>query len=108
VIVREGGAQHRYKQTRARKLKGYSAGRRAYDRRRRATPLDALGRQFKVIVQNDPCALCGKPAPVDADHIDPLKHGGENRWENLGGVCHACNASKGNRKLLMVLHEQKR
>lgn len=89
--------------TKLRTVRGYSAGRQAYDRRRRRSPLDRLGRQFKEIVQCDPCALCGRGGPVDADHIVPLEQGGLNRWDNLGGVCHACNASKGNRKLLLVM-----
>lgn len=86
-------------ETRAYRARGYSAGRKAYDRRRRRVPLDAEGRMFKALVQRDPCAFCGKRPPVDADHVVPLSDHGENAWTNLGGVCVSCNRSKGNRPL---------
>lgn len=82
--------------------RGYSAGRTAYDARRRRHPLDAHGQLFKDVVQRDPCAYCGAPPGPDmaADHIVSLRDGGDNVWENLTAACRPCNASKRDRKLL--------
>lgn len=102
VLVRTVGGQRRVR-TQRKILRGYAASRRAYDARRRRTPLDHLGKSFKRIVQADPCAFCGRRPPVDADHIVALAEGGENTWENLAGVCHGCNASKKNRSVLSVM-----
>lgn len=88
--------------------KGYAASRQSYDRRRRRDPLDALGKLYKQIVQADPCAGCGRVgADTAADHITPLELGGVNAWENLAGLCRACNASKKNKPLLLWLAERR-
>lgn len=107
AVVRSVGGKQRKSAVRKRVTKGYSKGRVAYDRRRRKKPLDPLSRQFKDVVQRDPCSICGRPYNGselhDADHIVSLKSGGENSWTNLGGVCHPCNASKGEKPLLEAL-----
>ena len=87
--------------------RGYSAGRQAYDRRRRRQPLDAEGRLWRALVQRDPCSYCLAPPLSDADHIVPLSsaEGGVNLnvWDNLGGVCPRCNRSKGNKPMLIFM-----
>ncbi len=101
TLVRSAGVSRRI-QTKRKFNRGYAKSRMDYDRRRRSAPLDGLGRTFKAIVQCDPCAFCSAPA-TDADHVDPLELGGANVWENLGGVCHSCNASKRNDPLLLAM-----
>lgn len=85
-------------------VRGYSAGRKAYDARRRRKPLQPVDRIFRDIVVLDPCCVPGCTAQgVDADHIVPLEDGGQNRWDDLSGICHRHNASKSNDKLLLFL-----
>jgi 5-methylcytosine-specific restriction endonuclease McrA len=102
VVRRSGTLQHRTA-TKRRSERVLSAGRRAYDARRRRSELRLEDRFFKEVVQQDVCSLCGRSGPCDADHIVPLKAGGENAWTNFGGVCHPCNASKGEKPLLIAL-----
>jgi 5-methylcytosine-specific restriction endonuclease McrA len=100
MLVRAAGVTRRVA-TKRRRTRGYAESRRAYDSRRRGAPLNHLGRQFKAIVQCDPCPFCdGSHAQIAADHIVPLDAGGENAWTNLAGVCRRCNASKKNEPLL--------
>jgi 5-methylcytosine-specific restriction endonuclease McrA len=108
VIVSEGGIVSTSPLVnRHRQLRGYASSRQAYDRRRRSTPLDALGVIFRDVVRRDPCSGCGARPPAHetnaADHIDPLEHGGLNVWENLTSLCRRCNASKKNTRLLAWL-----
>jgi 5-methylcytosine-specific restriction endonuclease McrA len=87
--------------------RGYAASRRAYDRRRRSAPLDDDGRQYKRLVQRDPCSYCrsGDCGQVAADHIVALGKGGMNRWDNLTAAGRACNAAKKDKDLLLFLLE---
>jgi 5-methylcytosine-specific restriction endonuclease McrA len=96
---RDGGGSRRVSTSR-RVVKGYSAGRQAYDARRRAQRLSPLGEMWRELVQADACAYCGEPG-VDADHIEPLSAGGLNEWENLTGSCRECNRSKRDKPLLL-------
>lgn len=94
--------------TRHRVTKGYARSRQAYDRRRRRHPLDAIGKQYKEILQSDPCSNCGHvPQPGGelnaADHVVPLAAGGDNVWDNLTSLCRPCNASKKGEGLLLWL-----
>lgn len=48
------------------------------------------------------CQYCGAKAPdvlLEADHIQPVKEGGDNSIMNLVTSCEGCNAGKGARKL---------
>lgn len=103
--VRVGNVS-RIERTGLRKTKGYAKSRQDYDRRRRSSPLDQLGRVWRDLVRNDPCAYCPAPAtrPSEdrhADHIVGLELGGRNEWENLTGACGSCNKSKRNQPLLL-------
>lgn len=104
MIVRSGAVQRRRADSR-RILRGYSAGRRAYDaRRRQGRQLDVVDREFKAIVRGDPCNFCGaRGADTAHEHIEPLSDGGVNIWTNMGSACRACNTSKGARSLLEFL-----
>ena len=91
--------------TRARRLKGYSANRRAYDARRRAvvhTPADEV---FKAVLQVDPCCICGsrEGRVRDVDHIVPLNAGGADGWENMTAACLRCNRGRKDTSLLHYL-----
>jgi len=49
---------------------------------------------------NERCEYCRKPEgvslyPHHADHILPLKHGGDDALDNLAWACFRCNVSKG-------------
>jgi 5-methylcytosine-specific restriction endonuclease McrA len=57
-------------------------------------------KDYREIVIRDPCSYCGLPASVP-DHIVPLIESMDDRWENLTGVCWACNSSKGRKPLLL-------
>jgi 5-methylcytosine-specific restriction endonuclease McrA len=107
VEVRIGGRQTRRTIAGSERInqRGYSAGRRAYDRRRRRFPLDGDGKAYKQIVQADPCAYCGTPPAEDmaADHIVGMNDDGENVWDNLTAACRPCNASKRDQPLLLWL-----
>jgi 5-methylcytosine-specific restriction endonuclease McrA len=105
--VRTGGRQTRRalsgtERVGARKL---SAGRRAYDQRRRARKLDADGKAYAQLLAADPCSYCDAPPGPDmaADHIVGLDAGGENVAENLTAACRPCNASKRDQPLLLWL-----
>lgn len=64
----------------------YRAGYRdpAYHRERQATLNRAGGA----------CERCGISAPLQVDHIVPLRDGGSNRRENLQALCKMCHDSK--------------
>lgn len=92
--------------TRRRVTRGYSSGRKAYDARRRRFSVDPETRQFRSLLQSDPCGnpYCdGSNRQVAADHIVPASDGGDNIWSNYGALCRSCNASKGNDSLLTFL-----
>lgn len=79
----------------------------AYDKRRRRSPLDAEGKQFKAIVLKDPCSLCMSFCDqMAADHIVPLAMGGLNVWDNLTAAGRGCNAAKKSKPLLHYLLER--
>lgn len=89
--------------------KGYSRGRRAYDRRRRRFRLDSLTRSWRSLCQRDVCGnpYCdGSNRQIAADHIVPASDGGDNIWSNYGAMCRSCNAAKGETSLLIFLHGQ--
>lgn len=93
----------RTRATKRRVLKGYAGHRQRYDARRRRTPLDPEGKAFKKIVQADICAICHKAGPSDADHVQALLDGGQNVWNNLGGLCGPCNRAKKDQLLLLYM-----
>lgn len=48
------------------------------------------------------CQYCGAKAPdaiLEIDHLNPIKHGGENDLLNLITSCFVCNRGKSHRKL---------
>lgn len=88
--------------------RGYARSRVDYDRRRRRFELSPESKDYKAIVQHDPCSTPGcEGGQMAADHIVPLELGGEHSWENFTGLCRACNASKKNKPLLHWLAERK-
>ncbi len=111
VVIGGGGRVSQTTPHQAKLTRGYARSRQDYDKRRRRFPLDAFGKLYKQIVQDDPCSGCGYlPFPADernaADHIVALELGGANEWQNLTGLCRACNASKKNKSLLLWLAER--
>ena len=56
--------------------------------------------QYIDTLYGDVCGYCGAPATT-IDHITPLAAGGANRWSNLTAACLSCNASKGDRSMLL-------
>jgi 5-methylcytosine-specific restriction endonuclease McrA len=53
------------------------------------------------------CRACSRREPdikLEADHIVPLKLGGEHTASNIQPLCRQCNASKGAR-LMMACHD---
>lgn len=49
---------------------------------------------------NYTCTYCGKRgARLEADHIIPVRHGGETSMGNLATACFSCNRSKGSKSL---------
>ena len=106
MIARAGTRTQRVVPTRRRVVAGYSAGRTAYDRRRRKFSLDPMTRSFRKVVQCDPCSnpgCSGENTQIAADHIVPASDGGDNIWSNYGSLCRSCNARKGNHSLLIFL-----
>jgi hypothetical protein len=59
----------------------------------------ALRRQYKRVIQADPCGLCGGPGGT-IDHVEPKVLGGLNSWSNMSGACTVCNRVKDQRGLL--------
>ena len=47
--------------------------------------------------QNSQCKDCDTLCKLTIDHIVPLSKGGHHIKENIQGLCHPCNSSKGNR-----------
>lgn len=76
--------QHKPAQTRSAQpyRRGYSDP--AYHRERQATLNRAAGA----------CERCGRYAPLQVDHIVPLRDGGANTRQNLQALCHECHARK--------------
>lgn len=54
----------------------------------------AAEREYLDALRHDPCAYCGSPQGGVLDHIEPVRTGGRDHWENLTGVCESCNCSK--------------
>lgn len=74
-------------------------------------PADADTLAFMELLRQDPCSYCGKwpePGTVSTiDHIVPVSQGGQNHWTNLTAACQPCNNSKGAKKLIVWLLEQR-
>jgi 5-methylcytosine-specific restriction endonuclease McrA len=55
---------------------------------------------YKDALRWDPCAYCGRIAPVgeyggqEIDHIHSLFRGGPDHWSNFTAACSFCNAFK--------------
>lgn len=89
-----------------RKLKGYSASRQAYDKRRRQTRKTPEDRAYMRIVRADVCSYCmGRCGQMAYDHIVPLNADtpGEDHWTNYTGAGRPCNAAKRDTPLLLFL-----
>ena len=61
--------------------------------------------QWREIIRNDPCALCGGRGGT-IDHIVPRSRGGRAECENIAGTCRRCNSKKGSTSLLMFLQQR--
>ena len=59
--------------------------------------------RFEVLKRDSfTCQYCGSKAPdvlLEVDHINPVKHGGNNSIMNLITACKGCNIGKSARKL---------
>lgn len=69
--------------------------------------MDPEARGWQALVRRDVCSFCGERA-VDADHIDPLSGGGDNRYGNFTGACRRCNRAKRDKPLLLFMLERAR
>ena len=48
-----------------------------------------------MVLHRDPiCVICNHAAATDCDHIVPKADGGEDRMENLQGICWDCHTQK--------------
>ena len=48
-----------------------------------------------MVLHRDPiCVICNHAAATDCDHIVPKADGGQDRMENLQGICWDCHSSK--------------
>lgn len=47
-----------------------------------------------MLAEEPLCALCHTEPATEADHIVEREHGGDDRRENLQGVCRLCHAGK--------------
>ena len=50
--------------------------------------------RMMVLARHPICRMCGVKPSVVADHIEPLKWGGDWRLENGQGLCKACHNRK--------------
>jgi 5-methylcytosine-specific restriction endonuclease McrA len=101
-----GGMAERVSGGTAKVRRGYSSGRKAYDKRRRGNRLTFSDKEYKKIVAADPCAFCPSERAHDqiaVDHIEPLRDGGSDTWGNYTAACRVCNAAKGNKTMLSYL-----
>lgn len=48
------------------------------------------------MLAEEPVCPCGAPA-TEVDHIVPRERGGDDRRENLRGMCKPCNLARNNR-----------
>ena len=77
-----------------------------YDRRRRLNERTSETLAYMALIRTDPCAWCGQRQPgrmADADHIQPLLRGGQDRWENMTASCASCNRGRKAQSLLYTL-----
>jgi diadenosine tetraphosphate (Ap4A) HIT family hydrolase len=76
-------------------------GAAVYDHRRAALGYLSGSLRYEVLKRAGfRCELCGISADeraIEADHITPRKHGGEDDLTNLQALCFKCNANKGAR-----------
>ena len=88
-------------------LKGYAKNRRDYDRRRRLNKDDPTTTAYKRLIRFDPCVVCGEPVDEgrvqDVDHIESLKGGGLDHWENMAPACRRCNRGRRDTPMLLYL-----
>jgi hypothetical protein len=69
--------------------------------RRDAGVTKKLKRELRIY-QSDPCVYCNGPSR-EMDHIQPVRYGGSDGWENRAPICRSCNARKRTASLLMFL-----
>lgn len=48
---------------------------------------------WRKVLKADPCPFCYNTS-VSVDHVVPVAHGGQNKWDNLVGMCRTCNEEK--------------
>ncbi|MCI0423644.1 MAG: HNH endonuclease [Acidobacteria bacterium] len=77
--------------------------RRAYEAQRGTTAERGYGghhRRWRLLVlHRDPiCKSCGLAPSAEADHIKPLRDGGDWSLENGQGLCKPCHTRKTNRE----------
>ena len=85
-----------------------------YKQRRRARKINAGGNGITVKQwhnmkeeYNRLCAYCNQEKPLAMDHVVPLAKGGRHDVDNIVPACRSCNASKGNKPLLIWMVQQK-
>lgn len=52
-----------------------------------------------------PCFACGSRERIEIDHIIPLSKNGRHSIGNLQALCRSCNASKGNKFLIVFMKQ---
>jgi 5-methylcytosine-specific restriction endonuclease McrA len=88
--------QRRWRQENAVVVRGYWHRRRARVRNAHQGDPTLLAARLKEIYAS-PCARCGAPENIHADHVIPLSKGGHHAAYNLQPLCGSCNSSKGSR-----------
>lgn len=48
----------------------------------------------QVLSEQPVCAMCGTEQATEVDHIVEREHGGDDRRDNLRGLCRLCHAGK--------------
>jgi len=80
---------------------------REYARRRRAAimgnPMEPVDEQAIFERDGFRCVYCGATSQLELDHVVPLSRGGAHCADNLVVACRSCNASKGNKPLIVWL-----
>lgn len=60
------------------------------------------GKEYLVILANDPCSYCGESSDT-VDHIRPRNDRVDHHWTNLTAACRSCNGAKRDKPLLAYL-----